>query len=467
MFDLVISGGTVVSPTSSREMDVAIQAGKIVALALPGALDGSATRAIDGRGLYVLPGAIDPHTHIFPEFLGLKLPGFDVATQAAAFGGTTTVIDFAFQREGMTIQQALDQRLAEIGAKSSIDYSLHATLTAPSWGLLDELDATFARGVPSFKVLLHEREGKPPEEALCLVLLQEVAARNGVVTVHAENGSLVTYFTRKLLAEGRTGQEYFSAARPAIAEAESVERMIFLAEKAGAAVYFVHLSSADAVDLVAGAKARGLPVYGETCPQYLAFTDEVYKLPNRFQLFVFPPIKGPTDRDAMWQGVVDGAIDTIGTDYVAGYLWRKLELYHGKRFDEVRGGAGQVETMLPFMFSEGVGKGRITVNRLVEITSANPARIFGLYPRKGVVAVGSDADLVLYSPTIRRTMTSAGMHMGLDYCTFEGWEFVGAPVMTVSRGVVLVEDGRYVGPPGHGQFLARKIGPEVLRPKPG
>ncbi|MBI2917030.1 MAG: dihydropyrimidinase [Chloroflexi bacterium] len=461
MYDILITGGTVVSPQASETLDVAVQGGKVVALAKPGTLPDDAKRQVDAKGLYVLPGVIDPHVHSFSQWLGQKMPGFGVDSMAAACGGTTTIIDFTYPHEGMTLQKAIDDRRTEFQGNACVDFSLHAR-PHPSWDMLKEVDGAFAQGMPSFKILLHEREGEPPEEALCYALMQQVAQRGGLVGIHAENASICKHFIQKLVSEGKTGTEWFTHSRPAVAEAESVNRMIFFAERTGCAIYFFHISAAASLELIAAAQARGLAVYCETCPHYLVFNDEVYSQADAIQFIRFPPIKSAADQAALWQGVQSGNINCIGTDHVPAYLWYKKQASEGKPFTEMPGGMGQIETTLQVMYTEAVASGKITVNRLVEMLCANPSRIFGLYPRKGTISVGSDADIVLYDPKPHRKLTSSDLHMGLDYTVFEGRTVVGAPTMTIVRGEVAVERGKYVGTPGKGEFLKREIGKEVL-----
>ena len=462
MFDLLITGGTVVSPASSQVLDVAVEGGKITALALPGTLPDEARRTVDARGLYVLPGVIDPHVHSFGELWGQKLPGFGVETRAAAYGGTTTLIEYGWQRKGATLRQSVDERLAEFGSQARVDFALNAMVVHPSWEILREVDDVVARGIPCFKILVHEREDEPPEDALCYALMQKLAERGGLLSIHAENASICRYFTRALLSEGKTGAEYFPRSRPPLAEAEAVHRMIFLAERAGAAIFFPHLSSGAALALVREAQARKLPVYCETCPHYLLFNDEVYSQERAIQFIRFPPVQSAADQAALWKGVQDGTINCIGSDHVSAYLSRKRALSDGKPFNEMPGGMGQVETVLSVMYSEGVARGLITINRLVELLSTNPARLFGLHPRKGTIAPGSDADIVLFDPDSRRTITSGDLHMGLDYTIYEGWTVKGAPVMTIVRGEIAVERGEHVGT-RRGEFLPRSIAREVLK----
>ncbi|MBI2934192.1 MAG: amidohydrolase family protein [Chloroflexi bacterium] len=272
---------------------------------------------------------------------------------------------------------------------------------------------------------------------------------------HAENEALVSYHTNRLLQEGKTGVEYFSQSRPNVSEAEPVRSMIYLSQWAppSAALYFFHLSSREALAQVRKARARGMPVYGETCPHYLAFNDEAYRGERAIQFIRFPPIRSAADQQALWQGVIDGSLDCIGTDHVTALLSVKREKSRGKPFTEMPGGMAHVENRLAYMYSEGCASGRIPLNRLVGLVAANPAKIFGLYPRKGAIAPGSDADIVLIDPRLKKTVTNADLHMGVDYTIYEGMTFTGAPVMTIARGKVIVEKGSFLGSLKDGEFL--------------
>lgn len=466
MFDLLISGGTVVTSRSAAELDVAVQGGEIVAIAKRGALGMAAGRVIDARGLYVLPGAIDPHTHIYDEWMGRPVPGIASASVAAAYGGTTTFLDFAHVSKETNIRRAREEHLRRAEGRLAVDYALHCSFQNPSAPLLSEVGSALGLGIPSFKVYMTYTQHTPPaEDGFLLGLMREAAAKSSLVGIHAENPSLIAYSREALLSQGKTGVEFFPQGGPNICEAEAVHRAIFFAEATGAAIYFFHLSTKEALAQVAAARKRGLPVYCETCPHYLAFNDEVYKqeFEKAIQFIRFPPIRSAADQAALWEGVADGSIQSIGTDHVAAYLSVKKELSAGQPFTKMPGGMAQIETRLPLLFSEGVSKGRISVNRLVELLCTNPARIFGLYPKKGIIAPGSDADLVLIDPSLEKRITLSELHMDLDYTIYEGWTFKGYPVITISKGKVIVEGGRYQGSLNDGELLQREIGREILQ----
>lgn len=458
-------------PTASQVLDVAVKDGRIVALMAPGTAEIEAERAVDAVGLYVLPGAIDPHVHIVSGPPSAPLPGFESASVAAAYGGTTTIMDFAHLAEGMTLAQSVEKRRAEVEGKSAIDYSLHVRISGSShWSparfsgtLIDQIGDGCDYGAPSFGEIYVA--GDPDGDASAMRIFAKTAAGGGIVGVHAENIFLAQYFAKVLLDEGKTGVEHFANSRPNIVEAEAAQRAILFSEQTGAAVYFFHLSSREAVAAVAEAKAKGLPVYGETCPHYLAFNDEVYRGERAIEFVRFPPIRCAADQAALWDGVMDGTIDAIGTDHVAAFLWRKRELSKGKPFNELPGGMPQIENRVLFLYSEGVVKGRISINRLVDLVSTNPAKIFGLYPQKGVIAVGSDADIVVLDPSPTKRLTVADLHMNVDYTVFEGWIFTGEVALTISKGKVIIDKGRYTGSLSDGKFLTRKIGADILGKK--
>jgi len=464
MFDLVITEGKVVSPTTTNELDVGIIGKEIASLSKPGTLVDQAKKVIQAKDLLVLPGAIDPHTHTPHNCAGFPAQGFSVASIAAAYGGTTTFIDFntaAREVPAETVLESIQRPRAEADGGVAVDYGLHAVLwhqmiqrVDPPERFLKEIETVIDYGVCSFKVFMGSVRAKL-DDGLLYALFEKTGPRGVAITVHAENNSLMYYFTNKLMAEGKTDMQYFSQSRPNIVEAEAIRRAILLAREVGGVVYIVHISSQEGLAAVAEAKMAGLPIYCETCPHYLAFTDEVYHGERAIEYAVFPPIRSATDQTALWRGVIDGTIDCIGTDNMPRYLSAKKEQSAGADFNHVKGSFGQIETRLAYMYSEGVDKGRITVNRLVEITSTNAAKIFGLFPKKGIISVGSDADIVILDPKAKKKITSQDLHMGLDYTIFEGWTFTGLPVMTISKGKVIVEKDRYVGSLSDGAFLKR------------
>ena len=466
MLDAIIHSGKVVSPWSTTDADVAIKDGKIAAI---GSLNGAeATRRIDAKGLYVVPGGVDPHVHfgkMFAPFIELQSP-FD-ATRAAAFGGTTTVVDFAWHAHGRdTAIEAIERRREELDPDVAIDYALHLIVSgALSLDEIRKIPEAIEYGIPSIKVFTCFGGDGRPESANFLVddgriwgVMDEVARHGGLVAVHAEDEAIVHHAIRRLTAEGRTEGRFISEARPNLAEAAAVKRLIVLAEATGAAVYFLHLSSHEAVEAVSGARARGLPVYAEVLHHYLVWSNEDYGRKNGAIYHNYPPLKSPQDRDAMWAALAAGVISTIGSDEATVPLDVKL---HSPTIEEVTGGNNGIEMRVPVAFSEGVSAGKLSVNQFVAVTATNPAMLLGLLPRKGILAPGSDADVVLIDPEVKKTTRLADLHSVCDYSVWDGWEFHGYPVLTMAGGRVIVEDGEFRGQRGDGRFVPRTMSRDV------
>jgi dihydropyrimidinase len=455
MIDLIIRGGVVVLPEGCCELDVAVDGGRIVALAVANGLP-EARRTIDARGCYVLPGAIDPHVHINWPFLdATTADDYAGATVAAAMGGTTTIIDFAHPRIGTTPLERVANRRAQADGQAVIDFAFHCVLTEDSPQTLAEMGTLVAEGVTSFKLYMaYSRRGIMVDDATLLSIMGRVASLGAVVCVHAENGTVADANEARFLAVGRTAAVDFPQHKPNYIEAEAVSRAVFWARQAGARLYIVHLSTAEGLNVVRTAQREGVRVFAETCPQYLLLDDRVYARPEDGHRFICsPPIRSSADREALWKGITEGVVSVVATDHCA-FTTSQKERGRGN-FTSAPNGLPGVETRLPLLFSEGVGKGRISIDDLARITSLNPARVYGLYPRKGILRPGSDADVVLIDPTTNWTLSAKKLHMAVDWSPYEGLELQGAPVMTISRGEVIVEHGEFVGTVGQGQFVHR------------
>jgi dihydropyrimidinase len=407
----------------------------------------------------VLPGGIDPHVHISWPFLdATTADDYAGASVAAAIGGTTTVIDFAHPKMGPTPLERVATRRAQAEGQVAIDYSLHCVLTDGSPQTLADMAPLVAEGITSFKVYLtYSRRGIMVDDAALLAVLRKAASLGAVVCVHAENGIVADANEARFVAEGRTSAADFPRHKPNYIETEAVARALFWAREAGAALYIVHLSTAEGLSLVQAAQQQGCQVWAETCPQYLLLRGSVYeRLEDGHRFICSPPLRSEEDSEALWKGIAGGTVATIGSDHC---VFTAAQKDRGRDdFTRVPNGLPGVETRLPLLFSEGVGKGRITVNELARITSLGPAQVHGLFPRKGILAPGSDADIVLLDPTRRWTLSSDTLHMAVDWSPYEGWELQGAPVMTIAGGEVIVEDGDFVGQPGRGRFLSRITG---------
>ena len=452
--DLLIRGGMVVLPEVCCEMDVAIDDGRIMAL---GASTGmpEARRTLDARGLYVLPGAVDPHVHLdWPSLGVITADDFASGTMAAAFGGTTTIIDFTYPEKDGVLLEKLANRRHQAHGKAVIDYAFHCYLTDGSPRTLEEMASVVGEGLTSFKLYMGYSQRKiMVDDVTLLTVMKRAASLGATVCVHAENGMVAEAARTRFIGTGQVATVDFPRFKPNYVEAEAVSRAIFWSRQTGARLCILHLSSAEGLDLVRAAQQQGLHVFAETCPQYLLLTDEVYRRPDGHRCICSPPIRSEADRQSLWQGVAEGVISMIATDHCA-FDSRVKDLGRDD-FTRVPNGLPGVETRLSLLFSEGVGKGRINIDQLARIASLNPALIYGLFPRKGILAPGSDADIVLFDPAKRQTLSAGALHSASGWCPYEGWDLQGAPVMTISRGEVIVERGEYIGDPGRGRFVQR------------
>ncbi len=447
----VVAGGRIVTPAGVTMTDIRIVDGRIAEIG--SALAGPADEVLDATGLEVLPGAIDVHTHV-------RLPSaarpdrFRRDMAAAAAGGTTTVLTFNTPGTGISEEGArsllagLDEFRDRTDGESPIDFGLNAVVTGQQPRARDELPELIARGVPTFKAFMVYDFALPPDELE--PMLRTAARSGGMLQLHCEDPSIIDPLVADALARGDTGPRHHAICRPADAEAAATRRAIELARRADSPLYIVHLSCGGALDAVADAKARGEPIYAETCPHYLTFTDEVYADPDDAEVIkrvISPPLRARADVDVLWQGLRDGVLDVVGSDHVPDRLDTEKRV-PAPPFPQISNGAPGIETLLSVVYSEGVAAGRIGLPRLAEVLSATPARLFGL-PAKGRIAVGLDADLVLWDPEARRTLRQADLHHTSDFTPYEGLEVSGAPVSVLSRGRAPA--------PGAGRFQERRL----------
>jgi dihydropyrimidinase len=458
MLDLLIKGSTVVSPESAETLDVGVQDGRVVLLASPNTVSLEAGRTIDATGKYLVPGGIDAHVHFN---LGLtpamRAQSARAGGRAAVFGGTTTFIDFALQRGEESLSSAIEAKKAELASdRPDADYALHAMLTGDiSFEVLEEIRDAIAEGVVSFKMFTtfsgpSASGAMFTDDGRIWGVMGQLARHGGVAMVHCEDDCIIDFNVRRLYREGHQEAPNIALARPNLCEEAAISRVVLLARRSGSPLYIVHVSATEGVEILAEAQGRGEPVYGEALHNYLAFTHEDYRRPNGMTYHNYPALKSPRDRDALWAGLTSGVLDTVASDDFTIPLAQKLS---GKEVDNAPGGHNGVETRMAYLMSEGVSKRRMSLNRLVEVSSRAPARLFGIYPRKGVVAPGSDADLVLIDPALQHTIRLQELHSDCDYSLWDGWECQGYPVTTIARGEVLVEDGRWVGSSGGGRFV--------------
>ncbi len=458
-FELVVRNGLVVTDLSRAHQDVGIVAGRVAAIdrGLPAGVE-----EIDAAGKLVLPGGIDSHCHVEQESsTGLMTADdFHSATVAAACGGVTTIVPFAAQHRGQDLREVAERYRARALAKAVVDYSLHLIVSDPTAAALDEhLPALIAAGYPSFKVYTTYDALRLSDRQM-LDVMALARRERAVVMVHAENSDAIAWNAERLLAAGHSAPRYHAEARPAEVEREAVHRVATLAEMTGAAVLVVHVSSRQALDEIRAARLRGACVLAETCPQYLLLTVDELCRPG-FEAAKFlcsPPLREKDDLEAMWRGLADGSVEVLSSDH-APY---RLNDPAGKAvngtdapFTRIPNGVPGLETCLPVVFSEGVNRGRLTLEQFVAVSATNAARIYGMFPRKGTIAVGSDADLAIWDPAVEVTITNERLHHRMDYTAFEGMRVRGWPVTTISRGEVVWRDGNVTARPGRGQFVAR------------
>src|SRR5881397_603309 len=455
-FDTIIANGKVVTATDTYLADIAISAGKIevVGQNLPRQ---NAARVLEAMGKYVFPGGIDVHTHLDMPFGGTtSADDFETGTRAAAFGGTTTLIDFAIQYKGQALRQAFDTWMSKAASKALCDYAFHCIVTDVSGGQLSEMNDLIHEGVTSFKLFMAYPGVFMLDDGSIFKALQTTSKNGGLVCMHAENGSAIDVIVQQALAEGKKAPKYHALTRPTTAEAEATARAIALAEMAGAPVYIVHLSCNEALEKVREARDRGLPVYAETCPQYLYLSIENFDVPGfEGAKYVFtPPLREKWHQEKLWNGLKRDHLQVVSTDHCPFCFKEQKELGRDD-FTKIPNGGPGIEHRMSLVFSGGVNKGRFSVNRFVELVSTTPAKIFGLYPRKGTVAVGSDADIVIFDPNREHTISAATHHMRVDYSMFEGLKVKGTPEVVLSRGRMLVNGDKFDGKPGSGEFLKR------------
>jgi dihydropyrimidinase len=472
MFDTVIKNGRVVTPQGAGAYDIGIVGEQIAAVGLADSLPVESSRVIDATGKIVVPDGIDPHTHLAHSIMSHPdEPGFTLGpehdTRGMAYGGTTTHIDFAFVRPGSDMAQVLDARAARWKGNSYTDYSFHVTLCgALDLKVFDQIPDAIQQGFPSFKVFTTnvlpphpKRPGNRLDFGRIGFAMEKVAAGGGLMVVHGEDEDLVQFNYERFRAEGRADGVNMHLVHSKLSEMLSFRRTTALARELHAAVYFVHTSAREGVDAIAEARALGQPVYGETLHQYCCFNAEYYKTPRGFCSHTYPSLKFPEDQEALWDGLLHNGLATLATDEYPTPLAVKLR---GKMIDDVTGGNVGAEARMGIAWSEGVVKRGMSLQRFAEITSTNAARLFGLYPAKGAIATGSDADLVFVDPGVSKTLTKDDFHV-TDYSPWEGWTVSGWPALTMLRGRVIVENGALLGKPGDGRLItSRKIDATIL-----
>lgn len=462
-FGLKISSDQVVTPHGVGAYDIYTQGTQIAAVCERGSVDLPAEREIDATGLVVVPGGIEAHTHInMPiwQVPGLKSQSADGASRACLFGGTTTIIDFAVVGEGA------DGPLAAVTAKqqewsdaSYADYAFRCTIAgAPTDAQLQEVaELVKAHGVPTFKIFTIGKKRVP--DGAILRLLSVVKDAGGLLMVHAENDEMVNDLAQQHQAEGKLGFEYLTQVHSALSEEVAIRQVCRLAATTGTSLYFAHITSAQGLEAVLEARRRGQPVYAEVLHNYLAFDTTHYHAPDGVKYHTYPSLKTEADRQALWDALRTGGVSVVATDDVTTAFEVKTRF---STILDARGGHSGLDTRMPYIFSEGVCKAAMTLARFVDVTSTNPAKIHGLYPRKGAIAAGSDADLVVIDPNLTRTYDKSHVKENTDYSIWEGWRFQGWPRYVVLRGRLAVQDDELLVPLGYGEFVPGQIAPTVL-----
>ncbi|MCH7606002.1 MAG: amidohydrolase family protein [Chloroflexi bacterium] len=468
MLDLIIRGGQVVTPWGVGDWDVAVQGEKIVAVAAPGTLTDDIGRVIDATGKVVIPGGIEPHAHISAPIMGhgdLTTAPPDQVSRAALFGGTTTLMDFAIQYPGIDINQAVQERTAVWQGNSYADYAHHLMmLGAIPANIIGQLKEFVTDGFASVKIFTTNirpptSSGEPRMVGTGHLhdLMEQIQRIGAMLLVHSEDDDMVQHMYRKLTEEERTEWWNMPLVHSNESEDVSFRRVLRVAEWTGSPVYFVHVSARQGVEAIAEARAKGMPVYGETLHNYCCFSEDNYREENGMKYHTYPSLKSEQDRLALWDGIVNGGLNTMATDEYCTSWEVKIE---GRTISDVTGGHNGAETRVGITYSEGVSKRGMSLQRFVDVTSANAAKIMGLYPQKGVIAPGSDADLVLIDPSIKKRLATSDFHIS-DYSIWNDFEIEGWPVMTILRGSVAVENGELLARPGGGKFLRRKVDPQV------
>ena len=407
---------------------------------------------VDAAGKYVLPGAIDAHTHLQMPFGGTtSADSYEAGTRAAACGGVTTVFDFVIQRKGQGLIEAVEGRKQLCDPQACVDYAFHTAITDLTPAVLDEFGASAEYGVPSFKLfMVYKKEGLMVDDGVLALALEQSKETGCLVAVHAENPDVIDKRIEKFISEGKTSAWYHYESRPEFVEAEADKRAIHWAKAFNAPLYIVHLANKEGLDEVTKAKDEGYEIYAETCPQYLHFTNEVYKREDGRNWVCSPPIKAQESQTALWEGIKRGDIVTVATDHCPFQSYEKD--WGINNFTKIPNGCMGIENLYPYMLSEA-NKGRISFNKAVEVCAANVAKIFGCAPEKGTIAVGADADIVIYDPDKKFIVSKDNMHSDVDYTIWEDVELKGYPVMTFSRGKLVYNNGEFVGEPGWGRFI--------------
>lgn len=451
--DLIIRNGTVATANDVYKADVGIEGG--VVKQIGEALPGKAKREIDAQGKYLFPGAVDAHTHCEAELVGAhSCDDWNSSSIQAACGGVTTVIDYALTGEDQSLIDCLNQWNDNAKDKTIIDYGLHPALYKPSDRIIDEMADVVSEGYTSFKVFMTGLAAFDEYSVQYMKAIAQAAHLGALVNIHCEDQTCISFHTQQLERAGKSDIRHYADSRPPTAEGIAAQRALSMAREADAAVYLVHLSCRESMDAINEARARGQSVYAETRPIYLHLSRERFEEKIDPERYVgWPPLRHADQMEVIWQALDHNVLQTLATDHIG---WTLEQKKSRQKVDELIPGMANLETMVPMLYSEGVRKKRMSLQRFVAVTATNPAKIFGLYPQKGTIAVGSDADIVVFDPEKNVTIRQKDMHSNQDWELHEGFEVTGWPEVTLSRGEVIVENGKVLGQAGRGRLVKRK-----------
>ncbi|WP_069169584.1 dihydropyrimidinase [Streptomyces griseus] len=454
----LITGGLVVTASDELHADVLVEGGRVVALATHDSHGWTAGHRIDARGKYVIPGGVDAHTHMEMPFGGtFASDTFETGTRAAAWGGTTTIVDFAIQPKGGSLGEGLDAWHEKADGRCAVDYGFHMIMSDVNPSSLREMDTLVSEGVTSFKLFTAYPGVFLSDDGQILRAMQQAAGNGGLVMTHAENGLAIDVLVEQALARGERDPRHHGEVRKALLEAEATHRVIKLSQVAGASLYVVHVSAQEALAELARARDEGLPVFGETCPQYLFLSTGNLAEPDfeGAKYVCSTPLRPEEHQAALWRGLRTNDLQVVSTDHCPFCFKGQKEMGRGD-FSKIPNGMPGVENRMDLLH-QAVVEGRISRRRWIEIACATPARMFGLYPKKGTIAPGSDADIVIYDPGAEQVISAETHHMNVDYSAYEGKRVTGRVETVLSRGVPVIADGEYVGHAGHGTYLPRGI----------
>ncbi|WP_418039569.1 dihydropyrimidinase [Paenibacillus xylanilyticus] len=453
----LIQNGVLVTAADTFEADILIENGKITQIGMGMVVD-DRTEIVDASGCYVIPGGIDPHTHLDMPFGGtVTADDFATGTAAAAFGGTTTILDFCLTQKGKPLTESLKEWHAKAKGKAAIDYGFHLMIGEMNDQVLEELPQVIEEeGVSSFKVFMAYKNQFQADDGILYQTLQKAKEYGALVMVHAENGDVIDLLVQQALAEGRTEPIHHALTRPSILEGEATGRAARLAALADSQLYVVHVTCAEAVEQIARMRDMGYRIWGETCPQYLTLDQSIMDQPDfEGAKYVWsPPLREASHQEVLWNALKSGQLQTIGSDHCSFNFKGQKDL--GKNdFSKIPNGGPVIEDRLSILYSEGVAKGRISLNQWVDLCSTRASKLFGMFPQKGTLAVGTDADIVIFDPSISRKISASTHHMNVDYSAFEGMQVQGCPVTVLCRGEYVIKDRQFAGAAGSGQYVKR------------